>query len=168
MHVIQMPQTKTESKPYHIRNASTVIREFVNTELNNMQTFTDDGEPIIEVEGEPLTRKHIDEALTTTLDNTPDTENNSQHFLAIIERRIGETQLTQRRVFTICEDTSIDPFNAVKEYYAEFWGSETEKSQFNENTYTRPDGGEAVRILGVNEISAHEFETLTEHISEIL
>ena len=162
-----MPQTQTETEPYHIRNADTVIREFVNTELNNVETFTDDGEPIIEVEGEPLTRKHIDEALTTALNNTPDAETTTQHFTAVIERRLGETQLTQHRVFTLSENTAIDPLTAVKTYYEEFWGSETERSQFNEDTYTRPDGGEAVRVLNVNKISPREYEALSNHISEI-
>lgn len=161
------PETSEPTAPYHIRHADTVIREFVNTELNEIQTFTDDGEPIIEVEGEPLTRRHIDEALTTLFENTTGTDSETQHFIATVERRLGETEITQQRPFTLPANTDIDPFTAVTNYYAEFWGSETEQSAFNDHTYVRPDGGEQVCILSVTEIPAYEYQSVTEHVTEI-
>lgn len=49
-------------------DASDIIREYVNSRLNEDSTFFDEGEPVIEVDGEPLTRQHVDEALTEVLE----------------------------------------------------------------------------------------------------
>ena len=58
-----------DSDAYHIRNARRVVREYVNATLNDDATFHDEGEPILEVDGEPLTRRHVDEALTELLES---------------------------------------------------------------------------------------------------
>lgn len=164
-----MTDTDTNTKPYHIRNADTVIRKFVNTELNTTQTFTDEGEPIIEVNGEPLTRQHIDEALTTAFNNTPKQppSENSEYHIATIKRRIGNTEITQQHPFTLPETTNIDPITAVKNYYAGFWGENTEQSPRDENTFTSPDGGETAEIISVASVPEHHYETLTTYLTEL-
>jgi len=50
-------------EPYHIRNADKVVRGYANTTLAEDRRVADEGEPIIEVGGEPLTVEMVDEAI---------------------------------------------------------------------------------------------------------
>lgn len=160
-----MPQPQMNTNPFHIRNAETVIKTFVNTELNDIKTFTDEGEPIIEVDGEPLTRHHVDEALIHLTTEEHDEDIDQDHYVATVERILGETEITTQRPLAVSTDT--DPYPVVEEYYESFWGSETEQVQFRDNAFERPDGGEIVRITNIRKIPKHEYETLTNHINRI-
>ena len=40
-----------------------IIAEYVNSRLNEDMEFFDEGEPLVEVDGNPLTRSHVDDAL---------------------------------------------------------------------------------------------------------
>lgn len=160
-----MPQSQQNTNAYHIRNAETVIKTFVNSELNDIQTFTEEGEPILEVDGEPLTRKHVDEALIHLTQEDPNKDTEKDYYIATVERRIGEVEITQRRPLAVTTDG--DPLAALTDYYEDFWGADTEESPYHNNAYQRGFGEEIVKIVNVRQVTGDEYGTLTEYLTEI-
>lgn len=93
------------------------------------------------------------------------------YYTVQVERQIAEVTVTKKRLLSL-DEVDVDPLSVAREYYADFWGSETKKEEPSVPSgsvrFVRPDGGEAVRVIDAFQIGMQEYETLKGHLGEIV
>ncbi|UBF22467.1 hypothetical protein HCTV-15_gp100 [Haloarcula virus HCTV-15] len=88
------PQRRTKMSEM---NPIEVVAEYVNSRLNEEAEFFDEGEPLVEVNGNPLTRSHVDDALVALrkqIEQKTDDPAESKEVFYIVEL-IGEIHETR-------------------------------------------------------------------------
>jgi hypothetical protein len=86
-------------------------------------------------------------------------------YLVTVERSIGETEILQHVVTDA--DSMEEAIDNFHEYYSDFWGEDTEESDFHENGYVRPDLGEYVTLHSAESVTDGDYGILKAALNEI-
>lgn len=87
------------------------------------------------------------------------------YYLVIVERALSDTEILQHSVTEA--DTTEGAVQNFRDYYSDFWGQDTEESDYHETGYVRPDGAEYVTLDSVEEVNESAYETLATYTREL-